>query len=91
MDIASSDNISQDQNSRDFLEQIFQIMKRTEAGRRQVEVLTLLNLQSFDGDMPSDEKIAEMLNLSVANLRTIHSRGLNTAREIAKTLKMKSI
>lgn len=91
MDIASSDNISQDQISRDFLEQIFQIMKRTEAGRRQVEVLTLLNLQSFDGDMPSDEKIAEMLNLSVANLRTIHSRGLNTAREIAKTLKMKSI
>lgn len=91
MGIASSDNISQDQNSRDFLEQIFQIMKRTEAGRRQVEVLTLLNLQSFDGDMLSDEKIAEMLNLSVANLRTIHSRGLNTAREIAKTLKMKSI
>lgn len=88
LEIASPIDLSREHNVHNLLEQIFNIMKRTEAGRRQVEVLRLLNLETFDGEMPTDEEIAKMLDISVANLRTIHCRGLDTAREIAKTLKM---
>ena len=76
---------------RDLLGQIFNLMERTKAGRRQVEVLRLLNLDTFDGEAPTEEEIAKMLDVSVPNLRVIHSRALNTAREVAKILKINSI
>lgn len=76
-------------DARDFLERIFQIMERTKAGKRQVKVLKLLDLENYDGETPSEEEIAKMLNISISNLRVIHSRGLDTAREIAKILEMK--
>lgn len=72
---------------RDLLDQIFNLMERTKTGRRQVEVLRLLNLETYDGEAPTEEEIAKMLDVSVTNLRVIHSRALDTAREIAKILK----
>lgn len=88
-EISSPTDSSRMFDARDFLERIFQIMERTKAGKRQVEVLKLLNLETYDGETPSDEEIAKMLNISISNLRAIHSRGLDVAREIAKTLEMK--
>ena len=73
---------------RDLLDQIFNVMEHTKTGRRQVEVLRLLNLETFDMEAPTEEEIAKMLDVSVANLRVIHSRALDTAREVAKILKM---
>lgn len=88
-EISSPTDSSRIYDARDFLERIFQIMERTKAGKRQVEVLKLVNLETYDGETPSDEDIAKMLNISISNLRAIHSRGLDVAREIAKTLEMK--
>lgn len=88
IELKSSEDPNRMFDSKDFLERIFQKMNRTAAGRRQVEILKLLNLETDGDKLLTEEEIAKMLNIKVSNLRMIQSRGLDVAKEIGETLEM---
>ena len=89
IEIISPDNPYRSIEARDSLDKIFEYMRRTEAGRRQVEVLELMFIPSYEGRIPTDEQIARKLEINVSNLRRIKSQALDKAKEIGKKLNLR--